>query len=244
MTEEGINDELAPLLRMTMPPGLRGKTVDTVEVGAELGRSWILLGRPAAGRLRRPEAGRARARAALPRALADARVRGLAARADDRARGRGGCRVTDRLSFELKRGVAWIPGAGRLATSGRRRAVPPPPPAAGAGSRGRRDRQPPSVARDLDRGGAPSASASSTVIVSPSTVARVARNALSSRAIVSARVSVEPVSTKASVQRGSHSRKLGRAQALKRRPLVARLGPHRPGCRPRRRRSRRRTPAR
>ena len=44
MTEEGINDELAPILRMTMPPGLRGKTVDTVEVGAELGRSWILLG--------------------------------------------------------------------------------------------------------------------------------------------------------------------------------------------------------
>ena len=45
MTEEGINDELAPILRMTMPSGLRGKSVDTVEVGAELGRSWILLGR-------------------------------------------------------------------------------------------------------------------------------------------------------------------------------------------------------
>ena len=44
ITEEGINDELRPILRMTMPPGLRGKTVDDVEVGVPLGRSWILLG--------------------------------------------------------------------------------------------------------------------------------------------------------------------------------------------------------
>ena len=29
--------------------------------------------------------------------------------------GEGACRVTDRLGFELKRGVAWIPGAARLA---------------------------------------------------------------------------------------------------------------------------------
>ena len=39
VTEEGINDELSPIRRMTMPPGLRDKTVDTVEVGAPLGRS-------------------------------------------------------------------------------------------------------------------------------------------------------------------------------------------------------------
>src|SRR5689334_14436405 len=44
ITEEGINHELAPILRMTMPAGLQGKTVDTVEVGVDLGRSWILLG--------------------------------------------------------------------------------------------------------------------------------------------------------------------------------------------------------
>jgi hypothetical protein len=44
VTEEGINDELRPLLRMTMPPGLRGQTIDTVEVGTPLGRSWLLLG--------------------------------------------------------------------------------------------------------------------------------------------------------------------------------------------------------
>jgi ligand-binding SRPBCC domain-containing protein len=31
--------------------------------------------------------------------------------------GDGACRVTDRLGFELKRGVAWIPGMARLATA-------------------------------------------------------------------------------------------------------------------------------
>src|SRR4051794_29141808 len=44
VTEEGINDELRPLLRMTMPAGLRSKTVATVPLGVPLGRSWILLG--------------------------------------------------------------------------------------------------------------------------------------------------------------------------------------------------------
>ena len=43
VSEEGINDELRPILRMTMPRALRGKTIDDVEVGVPLGRSWILL---------------------------------------------------------------------------------------------------------------------------------------------------------------------------------------------------------
>ena len=89
VTEEGINDELAPILRMTMPPGLRGKTVDTVEVGAELGRSWILLGRLLPVdyddlKLVELEPGRR----FLERSRTLAFV-GLAARAHDRARGRG-----------------------------------------------------------------------------------------------------------------------------------------------------------
>jgi hypothetical protein len=40
---EGINHELAPLLRMTMPRGLRDATIDDVRVGQPLGRAWILL---------------------------------------------------------------------------------------------------------------------------------------------------------------------------------------------------------
>ena len=42
--EEGINDELRPMLRMTMPAALRGRTIDDVPTGERLGRSWILLG--------------------------------------------------------------------------------------------------------------------------------------------------------------------------------------------------------
>jgi hypothetical protein len=43
VTPEGINHELAPILRMTMPRGLRDATIDDVTVGEPLGRSWLLL---------------------------------------------------------------------------------------------------------------------------------------------------------------------------------------------------------
>lgn len=117
VTEEGINDELAPLLRMTMPRGLRGKTVDTVEVGAELGRSWILLGRLLPVdyddlKLVELEPGR--------RFLERSRTLAFSVWQHERTiepEGAASCRVTDRLSFELKRGVARIPGAGGIATA-------------------------------------------------------------------------------------------------------------------------------
>jgi ligand-binding SRPBCC domain-containing protein len=115
ITEEGINDELAPILRMTMPPGLRGKTIDTVEVGVPLGRSWILLGRVLPIdyddlSLAELEPGR--------RFLERSRTLSFALWQHERTiepQGDGSCRVTDRLGFELKRGVAWIPGGWRLA---------------------------------------------------------------------------------------------------------------------------------
>jgi len=41
----GINQELRPLMRMTVPAGLEeGLDGDAVRVGERLGRSWILLG--------------------------------------------------------------------------------------------------------------------------------------------------------------------------------------------------------
>lgn len=116
VTEEGINDELAPILRMTMPPGLAGRTVDTVEVGAELGRSWILLGGLLPVdyddlRLVEVEPGR--------RFLERSRTLSFSVWQHERTiepeLASGGCRVTDRLGFELKRGVAWIPGSAALA---------------------------------------------------------------------------------------------------------------------------------
>ncbi|HSS32181.1 MAG TPA: hypothetical protein VLL27_02765 [Solirubrobacterales bacterium] len=43
ITAEGVNDELAPLLRMTVPRGLEDFGIDDVEPGRPLGRSWVLL---------------------------------------------------------------------------------------------------------------------------------------------------------------------------------------------------------
>jgi ligand-binding SRPBCC domain-containing protein len=41
-TPEGINDELRPWLRMTVP-GVGELNLDSIEVGEPLGRSWVLL---------------------------------------------------------------------------------------------------------------------------------------------------------------------------------------------------------
>jgi ligand-binding SRPBCC domain-containing protein len=43
ITPEGINDELMPLLRMTLPKGVEGIDAATIALGEPLGRSWILL---------------------------------------------------------------------------------------------------------------------------------------------------------------------------------------------------------
>lgn len=42
-TPEGINHELMPVMRMTMPRGLDGLDPEQIEVGKPLGRSWVLL---------------------------------------------------------------------------------------------------------------------------------------------------------------------------------------------------------
>lgn len=42
-TPEGINDEIRPVLRMTVPRALRGVSIDDLEPGP-VGRSWFLLG--------------------------------------------------------------------------------------------------------------------------------------------------------------------------------------------------------
>lgn len=39
----GVNGELLPLLRMTVPAALSGATLDSVPLGRRLGRSWLLL---------------------------------------------------------------------------------------------------------------------------------------------------------------------------------------------------------
>ena len=115
ITEQGINDELSPVLRMTMPPGLRGKTIDTVEVGVELGRSWILLGRLLPVdyddlRLVELEPGRRFLERSKTAAFDPWQHERVVEAIDE-----GSCRITDRLTFELKRVIGWIPGSERIA---------------------------------------------------------------------------------------------------------------------------------
>jgi ligand-binding SRPBCC domain-containing protein len=43
MTPEGINDEMRPYLRMTLPRGVERLDPESVEIGTPIGRSWILL---------------------------------------------------------------------------------------------------------------------------------------------------------------------------------------------------------
>lgn len=42
-TMDGVNDEMRPLLRMTVPPDLTATRIDELAVGHRAGRSWLLL---------------------------------------------------------------------------------------------------------------------------------------------------------------------------------------------------------
>ena len=118
VTPAGINDELRPILKMTMPKGVEGKTIADVEVGAELGRSWILLGGVLPVdyddlRLTEVEAG-----PGIFRFQERSRTSTFAVWTHERIvepAGEGACRITDRLGWELRPFVARIPGSGRIA---------------------------------------------------------------------------------------------------------------------------------
>jgi len=43
ITPEGINHELRPWMRMTLPRGFEGLDPESVELGKPIGRSWVLL---------------------------------------------------------------------------------------------------------------------------------------------------------------------------------------------------------
>jgi ligand-binding SRPBCC domain-containing protein len=115
MTPEGINGELRPLLRMTLPRRARGVSIDEVPIGEVVGRSWILLFGVLPVeyddlRLVELEPGRRfleRSSMATLRVWQHERI--------VEPDGERSCRVTDRLGLELRRPLAAIPGAGRLA---------------------------------------------------------------------------------------------------------------------------------
>ncbi|HEV2546173.1 MAG TPA: hypothetical protein VGU20_02440 [Stellaceae bacterium] len=112
---EGINGELAPLMRMTVPEGLKDKTIDDVELGKPLGRSWFLL----AGLLpfdyddivlaEREKGCRFRETSSMLSIRSWQHERTL--RAVD-----AGTEVTDRISFELRWPFSAIPGMAEFVT--------------------------------------------------------------------------------------------------------------------------------
>lgn len=43
ITPAGVNDEMRPLMRMTVPRGLDDFNIEDAELGVPIGRSWVLL---------------------------------------------------------------------------------------------------------------------------------------------------------------------------------------------------------
>ena len=123
MTIEGVNYELRPLLRMTVPRRLRGMTIDSAPVGERLGRSWILL----LGFLpvdyddlclaERGPGFRFLERSSLCSMRIWQHEREIAPDGPPDGQGVERCRITDTLTFEPRRPVAWIPGAERVAAA-------------------------------------------------------------------------------------------------------------------------------
>jgi len=142
VTEEGINDELRPVLRMTMPRGMDGATIEDVPTGETLGRSWILLGGllPVDYDDLRLESidtplyegsdpsqtdtplckGSDPSQTGFFRFQERSRTASFAVWTHERIvepAGEGACMVTDRLGWELKPLPARVPGSGRLAAA-------------------------------------------------------------------------------------------------------------------------------
>lgn len=113
---EGVNGELMPLARMTVPRRLRGRRIDPAEVpiGEPLGRSWILL----FGILPIDYDELRIVEIDPPRRFLE-RSRTLAFSTWEHERriepDGDGCVVTDRLGFELRPGLRRVPGARALA---------------------------------------------------------------------------------------------------------------------------------
>jgi hypothetical protein len=115
VTAEGINHELGPWIKMTMPRGLRGRDIDDLEVPAYPGRSWLLLlgvipfdyddlGIEEIG-----PGHRFRERSTMLSMRSWEHERTVTPSGSER------CRVTDRVAFEPRSAIAWLPGADRVA---------------------------------------------------------------------------------------------------------------------------------
>ena len=110
----GVNAELMPIVRMTMPRGVRGLDLSEFPLGETVGRSWILL-----FGLIPVDYDDLRLVELEPRRFLE-RSRTLAFSVWEHERlieplPGGRCVVSDRLAFELKRPLRRIPAAAALA---------------------------------------------------------------------------------------------------------------------------------
>jgi hypothetical protein len=111
VTPEGINDELCPWMRMTVPRRLRGRTIDDVEPRQRLGRSWLLLfglipfDYDDLGLAELGPGHRFLERSTMLSMRSWEHERTVVP-VDETA-----CEVTDRVAFELRRPLAIVPGS-------------------------------------------------------------------------------------------------------------------------------------
>lgn len=107
---EGVNHELRPWMRMTVPRRARGLTLEDVELNRPVGRSWVLaLGVIPFDYDEVTLVERGPGRRFLERSPMGSMRRWQHERLVE-PRGEGACAITDRLTFEPR-----IPGFSRLA---------------------------------------------------------------------------------------------------------------------------------
>jgi ligand-binding SRPBCC domain-containing protein len=116
----GINDELRPLIRMTVPKAMRGRSIDDVQPGDYLGRSWILLFGVIPfdyDELGLAELGPGR------RFLERSKMLSMRSWEHERTVTpvEGGCEVTDRVAFEPRALIRLVPGLSSLVEAALRR---------------------------------------------------------------------------------------------------------------------------
>jgi hypothetical protein len=116
---EGINHELMPIMRMTIPGPMRGRTIADVEPGTKLGRSWLLLlgflpfDYDDIGIAELGPGCRFLERSTMLSMRRWQHERTVTPDAD----GRKACEVKDRITFELRRPLASVPYLGPLLRS-------------------------------------------------------------------------------------------------------------------------------
>jgi ligand-binding SRPBCC domain-containing protein len=112
-TPAGINGELRPFVRMTVPRSMRGRTIADVAAGSHVGRSWLLLfgvlpfEYDDIGIAELESGCRFVERSSMLSMRQWEHERTVVGRA-------GGCEVRDRVAFELRGPLSRIPGLARL----------------------------------------------------------------------------------------------------------------------------------